>query len=233
MAAAVDTVLRSFERDIIRNNIFLVLERKIKNPAGNRSRGRSETLLSAYVSLTCGRFEKYLQDVFFASADDLKKRIVKSNDPRIIKREKFHWTNINSFIVWVAGHGRRLSKSQLEVEIQAYVTAVAAGEIFPDSFKYTNANPKSDTLREMFARFGVEDSFSKLAANYLDSRGRKLGKALLETTLDNFVSRRHEAAHHGRIPNVTRVDAADDDVFIRAFAAAIAKVLKNHIAAIV
>jgi hypothetical protein len=233
MTATIDAALSRFKKDILKNGLFLTIESKIKNPASSRSRSRSETLLSAYISLTCGRFEDYLQDVFFASADDLRIRIGKSNDPKIIKWEKFHWTNIHSFIKWTTTAGRRLSKADLEIKIKAYAKVIADGEIFPDSFKYTNANPKSETVGDMFRRFGIDDPFSKLSAAYLDSKGRTFNKNLLESSLNNFVDRRHQAAHNGRIANMTRADAADDDVFILAFAQAIASVLKSHLGAIV
>jgi hypothetical protein len=232
MTAAIDDALRLFQKDVIRNGLFLAIEGRIKNPAGSRSRARSETLISAYISLTCGRFESYLQDVFFASADDLRIRIGSSNDPKIIKREKFYWTNIYSFIQWTATTGRRLDKNDLEAKIKAYAQVIAIGEIFPESFKYTNANPSSEQVAEMFRRFGVEDPFGKLSGSYRDSRGRTFPKNLLESTLKSFVNRRHQAAHHGRVANMTRADAADDDIFIRAFAQAIASVLKNHLSAI-
>jgi hypothetical protein len=82
MTIAINDALDRFEKDITKNGLFLAIESRIKNPASGRSRSRSETLLSAYIALTCGRFESYLQDVFFASADDLRIRIGKSNDPR-------------------------------------------------------------------------------------------------------------------------------------------------------
>ena len=174
-----------------------------------------------------------VRELFFASADDLRVRIGKSDDPKIIKWEKFHWTNIHSFIQWAATAGRRLSKPDREVKIKAYAKVIAAGEIFPESFRYTSAKPKSETVADMFRRFGIEDPFSKLSAAYLDSKGRTFNKNLLQSSLDSFVDRRHQAAHNGRVANMTRADAAEDDVFIRAFAQAIASVLKNHIAAIV
>jgi hypothetical protein len=120
-----------------------------------------------------------------------------------------------------------------ELKIKAYAQIIAAGEIFPESFQYTYANPKSDTVGEMFRRFGIEDPFGKLSAAYLDSKGRTFNINLLQSSLDNLVDRRHQAAHNGRVTNMTRADAADDDVFIRAFAQAIASVLKSHLAVIV
>jgi hypothetical protein len=233
MTTTIDDALYNFEKDIVRNGLFLALESKIKNPASSRSRGRSETLLSAYVSLTCGRFENYLQEVFFASADDLRARIGKSNDAKITKWEKFHWTNIYSFIQWTTTAGKRLSKADLEIKIKAYAKAIAVGEVFPESFQYTNANPKSETVGEMFRRFGIEDPFGKLSAVYQDSRGRTFNINLIQSSLDSFVDRRHQAAHYGRVENMTRADAAGDDVFIRALAQAVASVLRSHLAAIV
>ncbi len=233
MTSTIDEALSRFEKDIAKNGLFLSIEGRIKNPASSRSRSRSETLLSAYISLTCGRFENYLQEVFFASADDLRSRIGQSNNPRITKWEKFHWTNIYSFIKWTATAGRRLSKADLELKIKAYAKVIAAGEIFPESFRYTNANPRSETIEDMFRRFGIDDPFGKLSSTYVDSRGRTFNRNLLESSLDNFVDRRHQAAHNGRVANMTRADAANDDVFIRAFARAIASVLKSHLGAIV
>jgi hypothetical protein len=170
--------------------------------------------------------------VFFLAAEDLKNRIVKSNDPRITKWEKFHKTNIKNFIIWSVGQGKRLEWSDLEAKILAYAQAVSTGEIFPESFQYTNANPNSETLKDMFQRFGIEDCFRKVSARYQDSQGRTLNDNLINSNLNTFVKRRHEAAHHGRIPNMTRADAAEDDIFIVALAHAINVVLIDHISAI-
>lgn len=232
MTAALIKSLSNFRSDVARNSLFLSTESKITNPASARSRPRSETLLSAYTSLTCGRFESYLQEAFFLAADDLKNRIVKSNDPRIPRGDKFHKMNIQSFIGWSVGHGKRLEWGELEVKILAYAQAISAGEIFPESFQYTNANPNAATLKDMFLRFGVEDCFNKLSNKYLDSRGVSLNDNLIKNKLNTFVGRRHEAAHHGRIPNMTRADAAEDDIFILALATAVNAVLIDHISAI-
>lgn len=232
MTAALLNSLANFKSDVARNSLFLSTESKITNPASCRSRPRSETLLSAYVSLTCGRFEFYLQEAFLLAADDLRNRIVKSNDPRIPKGDKFHKTNIKSFISWSVGQGRRLDWSDLEAKILAYAQAISAGDIFPESFQYTNANPNAETLKEMFQRFGIEDCFRKLSAKYVDSLGVTLNDNLIKNKLNTFVLRRHEAAHHGRIPNMTRADAAGDDIFILALASAVNAVLVEHISAI-
>ncbi len=232
MTKALDDELDAFRHDLSRHHLFLTLERRIKNPASKRSRPRSETLLSAYIVLSCGRFELYLQRMFFLSADDLRQRPFDSQDARIPKIDKFHRQNLMGFIHW-ATRANGLSQADLSLKIHDYSVAVAAGHIFSESFSYTDANPKTETVKGMFSRFGIEDSFSKIEKTYNDGRGRRLSKGIIETTLDNFVNRRHEAAHHGRIPNVTRADAEDDHTFIIALAEAIRAVLSQHLAAIV
>lgn len=91
MSASVAAELKRFHDDIKRHELFLQLEGRIRNPAHIRSRPRSETLLSAFVSLSCGRFEQYLQKCFYFAADDLRQRIGSSTDARITKVDVFHW----------------------------------------------------------------------------------------------------------------------------------------------
>ncbi len=233
MTAALPLALASFTADVGRNKLFLAVEAKIRNPVSVRSRPRSEILLSAYVSLTCGRFESYLQEAFRLAAEDLRVRISKSNDQRIIKHDKFHRNNMQNFIAWSVGPGRYLGWADLEPRIVAFAQAISAGDIFPESFQYTKANPKADTVKSMFNDFGVESPFQKIAVKYIDSSGRKLNENLIRTKLDNFVKRRHQAAHNGRIPSMTRADAVDDSIFIVALAAAINEVLIGHLHLIV
>ena len=149
MTAALDRVLDEFVRDVTRHEIFLNIESKIRNPAGIRSRPRSETLLSAYVSLSCGRFENFLQETFYHAADDLRVRIVSSSDTRITKVDKFHWQNINGFIKWAAT-AKGVDKTVIATKIAQYSQDISQGHIFPESFKYTNAKPKAETQHENF-----------------------------------------------------------------------------------
>lgn len=231
MSAAIINELSQFQKDIKKNEMFLKLEQKIKNPANPRCSARSETLLSAFVSLSCGRFERYLQKCFFHAADDLRQRIGSSLDARIVKVSKFHWQNLNGFIDWAA-KAKGVDKTDLLIEIKEFSDAISAGNIYPKSFQYTHANPNCETLKRMFSRFGIEDALKKISNQYLDSMGRSFSSTLIESTLNGFVKRRHEAAHHGRIEGVTRVDVNEDRIFIQALAEAINKVVVSHLSTI-
>ncbi|HWE45555.1 MAG TPA: HEPN domain-containing protein [Caulobacteraceae bacterium] len=230
MSAGVDLELATFRKDIKRNSTFLAAERRIGNPASARSRPHSETLLSAFVLLTCGRFEGFLQGSFYQAAVDLRDRIGKANDPRIPNHKEFHWNNLDGFLSWVAR--ARIAKTDKIPRIEAFSAAISTGDIFPDSFKNTESNPNFDTLDRMFGRFGVKGPLAKLAANYLDNRGRHFAGTLIKATLNEFVRKRHLAAHTGRIPGLTRMDADDYNVFVDGLAESICKTLNAHTASV-
>lgn len=232
MTVALQGVLDDFLKDLERHEVFIKLEAKIKNPASSVSRPRSETLLSAYVSLSCGRFERFLQQSFYHAADDLRQRIVMANDQRIIKVDTFEWQNVNGFLKWAAS-AKGVSHADILLKVRSFSLAMNNGHIFPESFQHTNANPNSDTLTGMFGNFGIEHPFNKLAMSYLDALGRSFTAPLIKTTLDAFVKRRHQAAHYGRISGMTRVDAQSDHIFIVGLSKAIINVLIAHTAQIV
>jgi hypothetical protein len=231
MTKLLDEELRRLNSDLSRNYLFLSLEQKIRNPVSTRSRPRSETLLSAYVVLSCGRFERFLKQMFYLAAQDLRDRIGSPTDARIPKPDAFLWNNINGFVSWAA-RAKGVSHSNMISLVEDFAASVQGGLIHPASFQRTDANPNTETVRAMFSRFGVEGCMPKLESVYLDAQGRRLPRQLIEDKLNEFVKRRHEAAHHGRIPNVTRADVADDHVFIAALCAAINQVLKAHLALI-
>ncbi len=231
MTRELDAELRSFKSDLKRNYLFLSTEARIRNPASPRSRPRSETLLSAYTVLSCGRFENFLKQSFSLAASDLKLRIVNSRDPRIPEADKFHWNNINGFIEW-SSRAKNITRSEMSIKIEEFAASISQGHIYPPSFQNTEANPKSEIVKKMFNKFGVDDPIQKISDRYLDSLGRSLTKTTIESKLDTFVNRRHEAAHHGRIPSVTRVDIGDDHIFMNALAEGIKRTLADHVGAI-
>jgi len=114
--------------------------------------------------------------------------------------------------------------------IEQFSQSVVNRTIHPLSFQDTVANPNAATLKDMFNKFGVSDPFQQLSNSYLDSLNRTLPKLVISQNLDRFVKRRNEAAHGGRIVGATRVDIADDHVFLTALAVSVKTVLSSHIA---
>ncbi|MBE2991649.1 hypothetical protein IFR23_06420 [Sphingomonas sp. CFBP 13603] len=229
MTAALDQEMKSFLFDLKRNHLFLTLEARIKNPASKRSRPRSETLLSAYVTLTCGRFESFLKRSFHECAGELNQRFPDAKDDRL--GQQFYWNNLNGFINW-SSRAKGIDRIEMISMIENYTSAVAGGNIHPKSFDSTDANPNAETLKKMFNRFGVADPIQKLASNYSDTLNRTFSKSLIESNLNTFVRRRNQAAHEGRISGATRVDIQGDHVFVVGIAAAVKDVLTSHIAAL-
>ncbi|WP_294336302.1 HEPN domain-containing protein [uncultured Sphingomonas sp.] len=193
MANQLDRELGTFRRDIQKNALFLEIEKKIRNPASVRSRPRSETLLSAFVTLSCGRFEDYLKRSFAVSAQMLSARIPQSDDARL--GANFHWNNMNGFITW-SSRAKNVDRVDMMTYIENFSAAVVSKNIFPLSFQNTSANPNSATIKNMFNAFGVSDPFAKLSSSYLDSKNRTFSKLLLEQNVDRFIKRRNQAAHH-------------------------------------
>lgn len=229
MTAKLNSELKSFLFDLNRNHLFLTLEARIKNPASNRSRHRSETLLSAYVTLTCGRFESFLKHSFRVCAGELNNRFATAKDNRL--GDQFYWNNLNGFINWSA-RAKGIDRVEMISMIEDYTSTISSGNIHPKSFDSTDANPNAETLKKMFNRFGIADPIQKLANTYSDSLHRTFSKSLIESNLNTFVRRRNQAAHEGRISGATRADIQGDHVFVVGMANAIKGVLTNHMAAL-
>lgn len=229
MADLLSAQYKSFRADIRKNELFLAIESRIKNPASARSRPRSEALLSAYVTLTCGRFEDYLKTIFGEAAVSLALRVPLATDLRL--GESFYWNNLHGFIAW-SMKSRRIDRADMISYIEQFSSSVASRKIHPRSFQDTVANPNAATLKSMFNQFGVSDPFAKLSAIYNDSLNRTLAKRIIEQNLNRFIRRRNEAAHQGRISGATRVDIMDDHIFMVGLAQAVKGVLANHVATV-
>lgn len=226
MASQLSKQLKIFVRDINKNRMFLDTEARIKNPASPWSRGRSETLLSAYVTLSCGRFEAYLKDIFGDAAKMLSTAVAQADDIRL--GTNFYWNNLHGFVSW-SHRTKRLTRPDMIAHIEKFADSVVNKKIHPLSFQDTVANPNSATLKDMFNKFGVNDPIQKISDNYRDSKNRTLPKLVIAQNLDTFILRRNEAAHGGKISGATRVDIADDHVFLTALACSISTVLSTHI----
>ena len=229
MATALQTEAKSFGFDLARNQMFLTMEGRIKNPAHPRSRPRSETLLSAYVVLSCGRFESFLRTSFHSAATALGAKVTGSRDPKIPSVDRFHWHNLDGFVKW-ASKAKGVDRPEMIGKIEAFAASISAGKIHPASFESTDANPNPETVKKMFNRFGIDDPFQRLSVSYIDSLGRSFNKNLIEQRLSQFVKRRNEAAHHGRIAGASRTDIADDHVFMLALGKSIVDTLDAYVA---
>lgn len=229
MAKSLSSELNDFLKDLNRNAFFLNVERRITNPASSRSRPRSETLLSAYVTLTCGRLESFLKRSFRASAQEINHKLISAKDQKL--GANFYWNNLNGFVTW-ASRAKGVERPDMIAMIESFSASITAGTIHPKSFDATDANPTAETVKKMFNRFGVADPMQKVSAAYVDTFNRTLSRKLVEDYLDTFVRRRNQAAHEGRIAGATRVDIYGDHVFVGGFASAVSKVLTSHIAAL-
>jgi hypothetical protein len=223
-----------FDKDLKRSAVFLVIEGRIKNPAQYRSRLRSETLLAGWVVLNCGRLEKFLQDSFYAAADDWRNRIGDPGSPKLIlpgQSEALEWQNIDGFMQRFA-RLKFLPRSDQIGEVNAFAQSLASNLIHPQSFQNTNANPNWNTLAAMFNRLRCGDLKNKLSASYADPLGRSLSGTLIESTLETFVRNRNQAAHSGRMSNFTRADAAQMNAFLLGLTTAVQATLNAHVSSV-